>query len=62
MIYLLTKAKKTALCEEGCFIYFLVFLFLLTLFLVEQRLARSRCYEVVFVFEHLIYSSAKPIL
>jgi hypothetical protein len=31
-------------------------------FFVEQRLARSRCYRCVFVFEHFFYSSATGIL
>lgn len=31
-------------------------------FSLEQRLARSRCYRCVFVFEHFFYSSAKAIL
>jgi len=31
-------------------------------FFLEQRLARSRCYRDVFVFEHFFYSSAKLIL
>ena len=29
---------------------------------MEQRLARSRCFWVVFVFEHFFYSSATRIL
>lgn len=29
---------------------------------MEQRLARSRCYRFVFVFEHFFYSSARLIL
>jgi len=29
---------------------------------MEQRLARSRCYRCVFVFEHFFYSSADLIV
>lgn len=29
---------------------------------MEQRLARSRCFRFVFVFEHFFYSSATHIL
>lgn len=32
------------------------------MFFMEQRLARSRCYRYVFVFEHFFYSSAIAIL
>jgi len=34
----------------------------LGLVFLEQRLARSRCYRCVFVFEHFFCSSAEPIL
>ncbi len=39
-----------------CIVLDLIWLF--SFFSMEQRLARSRCYRLLFVFEHFFYSSA----